>query len=165
MGGKIVFDKLPGCGFWLLVSFTVVSPLSLVNKLLRRKCMTIEFLFEDLLLVRKGEFRESLFLHLFFFRCLQLKVIRTSKWKILRWHTFNPYGHILRRHTLLSFTYKAYYLNICLPFLCVTPWKWSSVFCSCCFSFRMWYSIGLINTLVYLCCVCILFWTARADGR
>lgn len=47
-------------------------------------------------------------------------------------------------------------------FLCITSCKFSSVFCSHCFSFRRWYSIVLINTRVFMC-VCILCWTVRAD--
>ena len=45
--------------------------------------------FDDLLLGRKKEIRES-FLHLMFLRCLQLKIINISKCRISGWRIPNP---------------------------------------------------------------------------
>ena len=61
---------------------------SLVEKLLGKRFMTIELLLVDLPLGREGEFRESLLLHLFFFKCLQIKIINMPKhhiWGGMSW--------------------------------------------------------------------------------
>ena len=49
-----------------------------------RGLMTVEFLWEDLSLGRKGELGESLSLHLLLLKCLQLKIINKPKQHILR---------------------------------------------------------------------------------
>ena len=53
--------------------------------------------------MQKWEFRESLFLHLLFFKYLQLKIINIPKWHILGLHALNFCSCILEWHILLPF--------------------------------------------------------------
>ena len=93
--------------------------------------MTAEFLQRICLQAAKGEFRESLSLHLVF---LQQKIINIIKQHILAWRALNPYDHILWRHILLyltavkainifitsqSFLLQSFIIIIIYIFLCV----------------------------------------------
>lgn len=52
--------------------------------------MKIAFLLEEAWsLDRLREFRESLSLHLLFFKCLQLKIFNMPKGHLLGWHVLN----------------------------------------------------------------------------
>ena len=74
--------------------------------------MTVQFFLEDQSLGRYGEFRESLSLHLLFFKCLQLKIINIPKQPILGWHVQKSHlNESLRRTEALSFLLTAGPLN------------------------------------------------------
>ena len=91
MGGIKVQDKF--VWVWCYTVVRVGFPQSM--KLSRRGFTTVEFLWEDLSLGRKGELGESLSLHLLLLKCLQLKIINKPKQRILRWIVLNSYSHSL----------------------------------------------------------------------
>lgn len=72
--------------FWYRLS---VSDYKNVLLLLVQRGHLSPWKFTDMLLRKKGEVGES-FLHLLFFKCLQLKIISRPKWHILELHVLNP---------------------------------------------------------------------------
>lgn len=72
MGGMIICDK--AC----LGVMSIFINLTWLRRLSKRGFVPVEFLSEHLPLGRKGEFRESLSLHLLFFKHLQPKTIYQS---------------------------------------------------------------------------------------
>ena len=82
--GVIVGDKsLSGCGMTFSPLSCDKRQSSQVEETPVRGFMAFEFLLENLSLDTRGEFRESLFLHLRFFKCLQFKTISISEQHML----------------------------------------------------------------------------------
>lgn len=84
--------------------------------------MTVEFL---LSLCSWGELRESLFLHLLIFKCLQLKIINVPKWQNSGWHALLWFRIMTKMFLKTGVGNEAYICKciFCLIFLNLQYWK------------------------------------------